>query len=145
MVKIAEVDLPITFTRNAHTIKIEFSNNESNYDKTVLIRLKSIIPSSISEWTYKHVLQPTTILNLTGLEYGDYQLEIKSLDSTIDNKFNVISQKNIMSFETIDTDPDTIFIEINDKNTNTRGFGGTFGGALLTSGSFTMMAASGGF
>ena len=46
----------------------------------------------------KHVLQPTTALNLTGLEYADYQLEIKSLDST-DNNFNVIS-KNIMSFET---------------------------------------------
>ena len=72
--------MPITFTKNAHTIKIEFSNNESNYDKTILIRLKSIIPSSISEWTYKHVLQPTTILNLTGLEYGDYQLEIKGLE-----------------------------------------------------------------
>ena len=57
-----------------------------------LIRLKSAIPSAISEWTFKHVLQPTTILNLTGLEYGDYQLEIKSLDST-DNKFNVVSEQ----------------------------------------------------
>ena len=144
MVKVAEIDLPITFTRNAHTITIEFADIENNYDKSVLIKLSSMVPSSISEWTYKHTLQPTSILNLTGLDCGEYKLEIIGME-TINNKFSVYCGKDRWSFENIETKPNNIFVEINDKTSNTRQFGGAFGGALLTSGSFTMMAASGGF
>lgn len=144
MVKVAELDLPITFARNANTITIDFDDNENNYDKSVSIKLISMVPSSLSEWTYKHTLQPTSILNLTGLDYGDYKLEITSTEE-INNKFSAHCGKENWSFEKIEKTR-TIFIEINDKTaTNTRQFGGAFGGALLTSGSFTMMAASGGF
>jgi len=145
MVNIAEIDLPITFSRNLNTICLKFDNNEENYGKIINIKLKSMIPSSISEWTYQHLLQPSNKLNLTGLELGDYQLEIKS-SALLINKYSIISKNGTMHFEHIETNPQSIFLDINDKNNNTRQFGGGgFGGALLTTGSFTMMAASGGF
>lgn len=146
MVNISEIDLPITFARNLNTIRLEFDNNEENYGKIIHIKLKSMTPSSINEWTYRHLLQPTAKINLTGLEYGDYQLEIKSSDLLI-NKYSISSKNGTMNFENIETNPQSIFLDINDyKNNNTRQFGGGgFGGALLTTGSFTMMAASGGF
>ena len=142
MVNIHEIDLPITFSRNLNTILLNFDNNEANYGKIIYIKLKSTIPSSISEWSYQHVLQHSNKLNLTGIEYGTYTLEIKSND-LIENKFTINGTR---SFENIETNPQSILLDINDnKNNKTRQFGGAFGGALLTSGSFTMMAASSGF
>ena len=77
------------------------------------------------------------------IEYGNYMLEIK-INDLIENKFTINGTR---SFENIETNPQSIILDINDnKNNNTRQFGGGgFGGALLTTGSFTMMAASGGF
>ena len=46
-----------------------------------------------------------------------------------------------MSFKTLDTNPETIFIEINDKNTALSEGLEEHLGALLTSGAFTMMVA----
>ena len=144
MVNIAEIDLPITFSRNLNTIRLEFENKEENYGKVINIKLKSIVLSSISEWNYQHLLQPRSKVNLTGIEDGEYQLEIKSSESLI-NKYSISSRGRNISFEKIDTDSKEILLDLTPKNINTRQFGGAFGGALLTSGSFTMMAASGGF
>ena len=144
MVNIAEIDLPITFSRNLNTIRIEFDNNEENYGKVINIKLKSMVLSSISEWNYQHLLQPSSKVNLTGIEDGEYQLEIKSSESLI-NKFSISSRNINHNFERIENYSNGIIVDLTPKNVSTRQFGGAFGGALLTSGSFTMMAASGGF
>ena len=144
MVNIAEIDLPITFSRNLNTIRLEFENKEENYGKIINIKLKSLVLSSISEWNYQHLLQPSSKVNLTGIEDGEYQLLITSSESLI-NKYNISSKNINTSFENIETNSQDIFLDLKDQKVKTRQFGGAFGGALLTSGSFTMMAASGGF
>ena len=147
MVKISSIELPISYIRNGLGIMIEFNENQSNkyFGKVINILLKSQIPSEVSEWTYKHLLQPTNRINLIGLEDDDYTLEITSDNEQIDLEYNVTCKDTIWNFKTIETNPQSIYIDTDEINGNSRQFGGAFGGALLTSGSFTMMAASGGF
>ena len=117
MVNIAEIDLPITFSRNLNTIRLEFENKEENYGKVINIKLKSMVLSSISEWTYQHLLQPSSKVNLTGIEDGEYQLEIKSSESLI-NKYSISSRGRNISFEKIDTDSKEILLDLTPKNIN---------------------------
>ena len=83
---------------------------------------------------------------MTGLEYGEYTLSLSSDEEMIDLEYSVIYKDNNWGFQNIDTTAVPQFINVTDSDDNiSRQFGGAFGGALLTSGSFTMMAASGGF
>ena len=148
MVKIIQLELPISFIRNTPKIIIDLKQKDmSNYDKIITLSLKKKIPSKINEWSYNHLIQSTNRIVLTGLDYTDYILEIKSRGEEIDIPYEVFYQDNILKYTKITQNPSEININIEKKNNNkTRQFGGGgFGGALLTTGSFTMMAASGGF
>ena len=148
MVKIIQLELPISFIRNTPKIIIDLKQSDmSNYDKIITLSLKKKIPSKINEWSYNHVIQSTNRIVLSGLEYTNYILEIKSRGEEINIPYEVSCQNNSWKHTKITSDSQEIKINIEKKNDNkTRQFGGGgFGGALLTTGSFTMMAASGGF
>ena len=146
MVKIALIELPIQFTRNLPRIKIQFDSDEeetTQYNGTLVdIVLRNTIPSSLDTWTFTHVLQESNIIHLTGVAYGYYVLEIKPQNNneTIDLSYQVICQSNEWTRETITGDEaNNIDIAVSDgSQEHTR-----FSGALMTSGSFTMMAATG--
>ena len=142
--KISIVELPIQFTINLPRIKIQFDADEETSQhngKLVNIVLRNTIPSSLDTWTFTHVLQESNIIHLTGVAYGYYVLEIKPQNNneTIDLSYQVICQSNEWTRETITGDEaNNIDIEVSDgSQEHTR-----FGGALMTSGSFTMMASS---
>ena len=146
MVKISIIEIPIQFIRNLPRIKIQFDADEetsSHNGKIVDIVLRNTIPSSLDTWTYTHALQDSNIIHLTGVAYGHYILEIKPHNSneTIDLSYQVICQSNEWTRETISSEEENnINIEVSDgSQEHTR-----FGGSLMTSGSFTMMAAGGG-
>ena len=147
MVKIIQLELPISFSRNTPKIIIDLKQKDmSNYDKIITLSLKKIIPSKINEWSYNHLIQSTNRIVLSGLDYKNYILEIKSRDEELDIPYEVICQDNLWNYTKITSVPSEININIENKKNKTRQFGGGgFGGALLTTGSFTMMAASGGF
>ena len=148
MVKIIQLELPISFIRNTPKIIIDLKQSDmSNYDKIITLSLKKKIPSKINEWSYNHVIQSTNRIVLSGLEYTNYILELKSRCEEIEIPYEVSCQNNLWKYTKITSDSQEIKINIEKKNINkTRQFGGGgFGGALLTTGSFTMMAASGGF
>ena len=143
MVRIAIIELPIQFIRNLPRIKIQFDDGEdtsSHYGKLVDIVLRNTIPSSLDTWSYTHVLQETNIIHLTGVAYGNYVLEIKphNSDETIELSYQVYSLSNEWTRETItSTQSSNIDISVfDDSQPHTR-----FNGALMTSGSFTMMAS----
>ena len=144
MVKIALIELPLQFIRNLPRIKIQFDADEETSQhngKLVNIVLRNTIPSSLDTWTYTHALQESNIIHLTGVAYGNYILEIKPNNSneTIDLSYQVICQTNEWTRETISSeDENNINIEVNDGSLEHRGFGG----ALMTSGSYTMMAGN---
>ena len=145
MVKIAIIELPIQFIRNLPRIKIQFSAEEetsSHYGKLVDIVLRNTIPSSLDTWTYTHSLQETNIIHLTGVAYGNYVLEIKPTNGneTIDVSYQVICLSNEYTRDTITGDEaNNINVAVLDGNQQDS----RFGGALMTSGSFTMMASQG--
>ena len=145
MVNIPIIELPIQFTRNLPRIKIQFNADEETSQhngKLVNIVLRNTIPSSLDTWTYTHALQESNIIHLTGVAYGYYVLEIKPQNNneTIDLSYQVICQSNEWTRETItDDEANNIDIEVSDgSQEHTR-----FGGGLMTSGSFTMMASGG--
>ena len=144
--KISIVELPIQFIRDLPRVKIQFNADEETSQhngKLVNIVLRNTIPSSLDTWTFTHVLQESNIIHLTGVAYGYYVLEIKPQNNneTIDLSYQVSCLSNEWTRETITGDEaNNIDIAVFDGNQeHTR-----FGGALMTSGSFTMMAASSG-
>lgn len=146
MVQLAQITYPIRFTVNSPKITVIFSDESNTHNnKLVNILLKTRIPSDISEWSFVHVLQDTNKIVLSGLDYKDYILEITSKEE-INLKYSVSCQENVWKFDGINSQSNPINISVNKKQNVSRQFGGGgFGGALLTTGSFTMMAASGGF
>ena len=142
--KISIVELPIQFIRDLPRVKILFDEETSSHNgKLVNIVLRNTIPSSLDTWTFTHTLQESNIIHLTGVAFGNYVLEIKPQNNneTIDLSYQVICQSNEWTRETITGDEaNNINIAVFDgSQEHTR-----FGGALMTSGSFTMMASSGG-
>ena len=144
MVNIPIIELPIQFTRNLPRIKIQFDSDEetSQYNGTLVdIVLRNTIPSSLDTWTYTHALQESNIIHLTGVAFGNYVLEIKPQNNneTIDLSYQVICQSNEWTRDTITCDEaNNIDIAVFDGSQEHS----RFGGALMTSGSFTMMASS---
>ena len=143
--KISIVELPIQFIRDLPRVKIQFNADEETSQhngKLVNIVLRNTIPSSLDTWTFTHTLQESNIIHLTGVAYGYYVLEIKPQNNneTIDLSYKVSCQSNEWTRETITGDEaNNIDIAVFDgSQEHTR-----FGGALMTSGSFTMMASSG--
>ena len=147
MVKISHIELPITFIKNNPKVLITFKNEDNKYyGEKVNIILKTLIPSKINEWSYTVLIQDTNKIVLSGLEYKAYTLDITTDKKEIDLNYSISWQDKFINRDKISPIPPTIHIEIIKHKNNTRQFGGGgFGGALLTTGSFTMMAASGGF
>ena len=145
MVKIALIELPVQFIRNLPRIKIEFDvaeDTSQHHGKLVNIVLRNRNHSSIDSWSYTHVLQDTNIIHLSGVAYGNYVLEVKPLDNnTIDLSYQVMCLSSEWSRDTISNEnSNNIDVSVLDANSNDNS---RFGGALMTSGSFTMMASNG--
>ena len=145
MVKIALIELPVQFIRNLPRIKIKFDvagDTSQHHGKLVNIILRNRNHSSIDSWSYTHVLQDTNIIHLTGVAYGNYILEVKPLDNnTIDLSYQVMCLSSEWSRDTISNEnSNNIDVSVLDANSNDNS---RFGGALMTSGSFTMMASNG--
>ena len=143
MVKIALIELPVQFIRNLPRIKIQFDVDEDTsqyHGKLVNIVLRNRNHSSIDSWSYTHVLQDTNIIHLTGVAYGNYILEVKPLDNnTIDLSYQVMCLSSEWSRDTISNETsNNIEVSVLDANSNDNS---RFGGSLMTSGSFTMMAS----
>ena len=145
MVKIALIELPVQFIRNLPRIKIQFDVDEDTsqyHGKLVNIVLRNRNHSSIDSWSYTHVLQDTNIIHLSGVAYGNYVLEVKPLDNnTIDLSYQVMCLSSEWSRDTISNETsNNIEVSVLDANSNDNS---RFGGSLMTSGSFTMMASQG--
>ena len=116
MVKIIQLELPISFTRNTPKIIIDLKQKDtSNYDKIITLSLKKIIPSKINEWSYQHVIQSTNRIVLSGLEYTNYILEIKSRGDDIEIPYEVFCQDNSWNHTKITTHSQEIKINIEKK------------------------------
>jgi len=130
--------------QTAGYVFIDFEDSNQHNGTVIEIGLKEEF--ALSGWTYMHVLQDTKGVLITGVEDGVYTLTLKQDKSDLlDIKYNLeFGDEESVEMTGITKEATTIEIEIGDK-TKSKQFGGSFGGALLTSGSFTMMAASGGF
>jgi transcription antitermination factor NusG len=125
-------------------IFIEFEDSNEHNGIAIEIGVKS--EEEDSGWSYIHVLQETKGVLISGVADGIYTLSLKQNETdSLKIKYTVeLGDEKKIEMEEIPREGKHLEIEIGD-DLATRQFGGTFGGALLTSGSFTMMAASGGF
>ena len=113
MVKIIQLELPISFIRNTPKIIIDLKQSDmSNYDKIITLSLKKKIPSKINEWSYNHVIQSTNRIVLSGLEYTNYILELKSRCEEIEIPYEVSCQNNLWKYTKITSDSQEIKINI---------------------------------
>ena len=116
MVKIIQLELPISFIRNTPKIIIDLKQSDmSNYDKIITLSLKKKIPSKINEWSYNHVIQSTNRIVLSGLEYTNYILELKSRCEEIEIPYEVSCQNNLWKYTKITSDSQEIKINIEKK------------------------------
>ena len=155
MVKVKVIELPIQFSRNLPSIAIHFGSDNTNstldyqhlYGTTIDIEIQDL-SNPLYSWCYTHLIQPTNIVHFTGVDYGNYSILVKphNLENTnIDIPYTILCQNQNLSFSTIEnTKEKTIISVVEDtKLGNSNGSRNAFGGALLTSGSFTMMASGG--
>ena len=164
MVKIALLELPIQFTRNLPKIVLEFipssqQDSSSSYLENypcLELKLKNKRHSNLDTWSYIHCLQDTHIIHFTGVPYGDYSLEITSLSrdgegNDIPIGYKVSCQNQVYGEQSLiysrtavsqDTELNKIHLSVL-EDTESRGATTRYGGALMTSGSFTMSASGG--
>ena len=158
MVRALLIEIPIQFIRNLPRIKIEFDDviDETNLNKLVHIKLtnRDNPTNELSSWYFTHCLQETNIIEFSGVDYGNYLLEVHPISNnnnnnntndteneTIHVSYKVICLENEWSRDTIVADnTNDVDIAVSSYNTNNA----RWGGSLMTSGSFTMMAAGGG-
>ena len=129
------IQVPITFIESNPNIAIEFDNNIENYGKVVVITItenKSLraIPKS---WDYTHVLQETNLVEFTNVDCGNYFINVKSLDDSIENSFKVKTKNKVFNIGSIaNTDNHKIMVSLNnslgDVTARRGGFNGGGGG-----------------
>ena len=156
MVKVKVIELPIQFSRNLPSIAIHFGSlDDTNstqdylhlYGTTIDIELQDR-NNPLYSWSYTHLVQSTNIVHLTGVDYGNYSIVVKphSPDTTtIDMPYTIMCQNQIFPFPHIENtnQEETTIINVVEQSGNSEGTRfNAFSGALLTSGSFTMMASS---
>ena len=141
------LNCPITFTVNLPNILIEFHELPKYYGTLVDIYLVG----EYDTWKFTHALQPTFRVSLTGVPLGYYTLKLlpQQQEEVIQNPYKVSClDKEWQRDRLIKTSEDEshhipIMVSRNpEKSQPTRS--GDWGGALMTSGSFTMMASAAG-
>ena len=141
---ITRIRFPVTFSIGKPSIELHFTKtidtDDSLFGKSIKVELRESKPIA-QEWTFYHILQPTFNLDLTGIDFGNYILTLSSVDGDpIPMPYTVSAQLKTIA-EHSEISGEEIAVSLVSKE-NQQG-GRSFGGALMTSGSFTMMAAGG--
>ena len=145
MVKIKIIELPIQFSKTLPTIAIHFGGGDDahiHYGKAVDIVLRNQHNNPLNTWTYTHRLQATDIIHLTGINYGIYSLELKPTTSSIEIPYTIMCQNQTLEYPEINHSDKPLLRVADPSLLVNDGSRSGFAGALLTSGSFTMMASN---
>ena len=148
---ITRIRFPVTFSIGLPSIQLHFTKtidtDDSLFGKSIRVELRES-KQIAQEWTFYHILQPTFNLDLTGIDFGNYTLTLSSVDGdpipmpyTVTAQLKMIAEHNEISGEEIAVS----MVSKENQVSGQQGGRNAFGGALMTSGSFTMMAAGNGF
>ena len=132
------IEVPFQYTKNVPRIGIEFKNIPPElYGELVTINLVDTIkPSKSIEFIYS--LQETSTIEITGVPVSNYSLSLSG-KTPIDIQIEIYCLNRKWHREAIDETTTNIIIPVvllSDSDRN-------FDAALMTSGSFTMMATDG--